>query len=375
MTRAVMAEFMAAILDHSNLRPRGVTVQVTPTRGNDDFEITMMISVRDDSFTPVEDQAVDWFYTDDSEDKGLLSNGECDFGEILSSGDCEWEEGSDDETNRDGNIFEDRIRATPGETMTFYAWIGSRDGDEFDEDDFSRDSTNFSTAEALSEKGPSSLLVEHDVSADAAQIDGDGPYLIDMDRNSSIEFTIQLQDEEGSVLEQEGVEIQIEIESREVVVDALRVRVDQPEPDFSYQGRAVRSDEVVVTDRDGEAVFELESPSRDERWDRVTITAECCREELRFDFAWSNSDPVLVDARPDFDFYQLRPNSGDLEFEVEYNLYDQYGNLLRGQSQLDTRRAGEVKATLEYQLYEAVLVDADDTDYSLRSLGVQLIRK
>ena len=126
MTRAAMAEFMAAILDHSNLRPKGVNVQVTPTRGNDEFEITMMISVRDDSFAPVEDQAVDWFYTDDSEDKGLQNNGECDFGEILSSGDCEWEEGSDDETNRDGNIFEDRIRATPGEAMTFYAWIGSR---------------------------------------------------------------------------------------------------------------------------------------------------------------------------------------------------------------------------------------------------------
>ena len=131
-----MAEFMAAILDHSNLRPKGVNVQVTPTRGNDDFEITMMISVRDDSFAPVEDQVVDWFYTDDSEDKGLLSNGECALIKILSSGDCEWEEDRDDETNRDGNIFEDRIRATPGETMTFYAWIGSQDGDEFDEDDF-----------------------------------------------------------------------------------------------------------------------------------------------------------------------------------------------------------------------------------------------
>ena len=31
MSRAAMAEFMAAILDHSNLRPRGVMVQVTPT--------------------------------------------------------------------------------------------------------------------------------------------------------------------------------------------------------------------------------------------------------------------------------------------------------------------------------------------------------
>ena len=167
------------------------------------------------------------------------------------------------------------------------------------------------------------------------------------------------------------MEIQIEIESREVVVDALRVRGGQPEPGFSYQGRAVRSDEVIVTDRDGEAVFELESPSRDERWDRDTITAECCREELRFDFAWSNNDPVLVDARPDFDLYQLRPNSGTLEFEVEYNLYDQYGNVLRGQSERDTGRAGEVKASLEYQLYEAEL-QANRTDYSLMISGSPL---
>ena len=154
------------------------------------------------------------------------------------------------------------------------------------------------------------------------------------------------------------------------MVDALRVRDDRPEPEFSYQGRAVRSDEVIVTDRNGEAVFELESPARDERWDRVTITAECCREELRFDFAWSNSDPVLVDARPDFDLYQLRPNSDDLEFEVEYNLYDQYGNLLRGQSERDTGREGEVKATLEYQLYEGRIDGAEDnTDYSLGLSG------
>ena len=48
MSRAAMAEFMAAILDHSNLRPEGVMVQVSPTEGLDDFDITAMISVRDD---------------------------------------------------------------------------------------------------------------------------------------------------------------------------------------------------------------------------------------------------------------------------------------------------------------------------------------
>ena len=66
MSRADMAAFMAAILDHSNLRPKGANIQVSPIRGADDFDITAMISFRSDTFAPVEDQAVDWFYTDDS---------------------------------------------------------------------------------------------------------------------------------------------------------------------------------------------------------------------------------------------------------------------------------------------------------------------
>ena len=89
MSRAVMAEFMAAILDHSNLRPRGVLVQVTPTEGVEDFEIVMMVSVRDDSFAPVEGVAVDWFYTADP-DGGLESDGTCDGDMILGDGGCVW---------------------------------------------------------------------------------------------------------------------------------------------------------------------------------------------------------------------------------------------------------------------------------------------
>ncbi len=141
-----MAEFMAAILDHSNLRPEGVMVQVTPTSGLDNFDIDMMISVRDASFLPQEDQPVDWFYTDDP-DGGLLTNGTCDDDLILNRGGCVWEE-DDDDTDDDGNIFVDRLRATPGETMTFYAWIGRSDGADFDED-----LVTFSTAEAQSAKG------------------------------------------------------------------------------------------------------------------------------------------------------------------------------------------------------------------------------
>ncbi len=104
MSRAAMAEFMAAILDHSNLRPKGVLVQVTPTEGTEDFEIVMMISVRDDSFAPTEDVAVDWFYTADP-DGGLESDGTCDGDKILGNGDCLWDEDEDDVTDLDGNIL------------------------------------------------------------------------------------------------------------------------------------------------------------------------------------------------------------------------------------------------------------------------------
>ena len=93
----------------------------------------------------------------------------------------------DDETDRDGNIFVE-VRATAGATMTFYAWVGRRNGDDFDED-----SVDHSKAVARSDKGPSSLLVTHDVPANAWQIGGDdGAWIVDMDRRSSVEFTIQL---------------------------------------------------------------------------------------------------------------------------------------------------------------------------------------
>ena len=157
MSRAVMAEFMAAILDHSNLRPEGVMVQVTPTSGLDNFDIR---------------------HDDLGSRRELPPSGRPAGGLVLhrlipmagwiktvsvtriidtsSDADCVWDEDDDDETDRDGNIFVDRHRPRPppGETMTFYAWIGRRDGDEFDEH-----TVNYSKAEAHSAKGPTASRV------------------------------------------------------------------------------------------------------------------------------------------------------------------------------------------------------------------------
>ncbi|MCQ3805286.1 MAG: S-layer homology domain-containing protein [bacterium] len=342
MSRADMAAFMAAILDHSNLRPKGANIQVSPTRGADDFDITVMISVRSDTFAPQEDQAVDWFYTDDP-DGGLERNGECDISTILGNGDCQWDD-DDDETDRDGNIFVE-IRATAGATMTFYAWVGRRNGDDFDDD-----SVDHSKAAAQSDKGPSSLLITHDVPADAWRTDNrEGAWIVDMDRRSSVEFTIQLQDEAGARLEREGVVIDIEVDSREILVDADNVTGNKPDPDYRTLGRDSVDTSTVVTDRRGEATFELDGPSRNERLDEVTIETDCCSETI--DIAWSQSDPVLVSAKPSFDLYQTRPSDGMVRFTVEYNLYDQYGNALRGDTTRYTGREEDVTAAPVWRLY------------------------
>ena len=355
MSRADMAAFMAAILDHSNLRPKGVNIQVSPTRGSDDFDITAMISVRSDSFDPEEDQAVDWFYTADP-DGGLERNGECDISEILGNGDCEWQN-SDDETNRDGNIFEE-VRATAGETMTFYAWIGRRNGDEFDEDNVVH-----SKATAISEKGPSSLLITHDVPVHAWQVGGTGAYIVDLDRRSSVEFTIQLQDANGVDLERDGVVIDIDVDSREILVDADDVTNNRPTPDYRSLGRDTRDSSTVVTNRRGEATFELDGPSRDERLDDITIETDCCTERIRI--AWSNGESVLVSAQPSFKLYQYASSNGtQVEFTVQYDLYDQYGNALRGHTTSQTGRQHDVGSDIKDNLYTAG--PSNNNEYSLQ---------
>ncbi len=355
MSRAAMAEFMAGILDHSNLRPEGATVQVTPTQGLDDFDITMMISVRDSSFAPIDDQPVDWFYAAD-EDGGLV-RGECDEDLIQpNAADCVWEADSDDETDRDGNIFEDRIEATSGETMTFYAWIGRRDGDEFDER-----AVDFSKATAHSAKGADSIRVtwdDRDVPDTAFRI-GE-TYIVDLDIDS-IEFTIQLLDDLQMALELEGVEIEVQVNSDDILLYADRTGGTPPKPAPAYDllPDDDEYDETVVTDRDGEAVFELDGPRRDHRLDVVTFEPDCqdCKSVI-VEIAWSEGDPVLTTARPQFDLYVRRSSSFGVSIPVEYGLYDQYGDSVT--SILDTRtgRAGTtLKGQLVYALHSVRAID------------------
>ena len=55
ITRASMAEFMAGVLDHSNARPAGITMQATNSSGLGSVNATLAVTYRDDSFAPMAD--------------------------------------------------------------------------------------------------------------------------------------------------------------------------------------------------------------------------------------------------------------------------------------------------------------------------------
>ena len=61
-------------------------------------------------------------------------------------------------------------------------------------------------------------------------------------------------------------------------------------------------DTTVVTDDDGEAVFELDAPRRGERLDTVTFIPDCADCANRtYKFAWSTDPPILSTVQPDFE--------------------------------------------------------------------------
>ena len=134
ITRAAMAGFMAAVLDHSNARPAGLNLYAFPPSGWGDTDVTLLVTMRDEDFAPLgRDRVVDVFGSIDHHG-GLSDAGECNEA-LLHVGDCVWGDEYDEMTDLNGNLFV--VEVVPGgETATYYAWIGDEPGQSFDSDDF-----------------------------------------------------------------------------------------------------------------------------------------------------------------------------------------------------------------------------------------------
>ena len=200
VTRAQMASFITRTLDHSNLRPEGLSIQ----RNNDK---ETQVSLRSIGFQPVEDALMDVFsaqYDDDAFDE---DDGQCELrfirDETPSHSTCEIDVGdqpTDDEGNveftlvsdvdpvtaecsvGDGNL--DFLTDTGSESREFWAWTGDR-GDQVDAD------TELATLEDVARPVGKSA-------ADYGLVSGGLPTGDELAKmGETVSFTLQLKDQVG----------------------------------------------------------------------------------------------------------------------------------------------------------------------------------
>ena len=244
ITRAAMADFMADVLDHSNARPPGVTMQVTETTDFGEVEAVRAISVRDDSFAPMADVSVKVFTASDS--GGIDDDtGKC----LATTGDpCDWSD-NEEITNEHGNNF-DSIDVTTTDAAgtgtgnveaseTWYAWMGDEDNSEFVKGSSGEAMVTLTAkADALGIR-VTTTVPEHSVLNQ-----------VKIGEDVTVVFTAQLIDTPTATADSNAVA------KEGVTFDITRTRgaaTDFPGPDD------------MKTDADGKVTFTIEAPTRTAR--------------------------------------------------------------------------------------------------------------
>ena len=194
ITRASMAEFMAGVLDHSNARPAGVTIQAAKTSDFDAYTTQVAVSYRDDNFMPMVDVSVKVF---DSATVGSFN----EDGGCTTASDCAW---TDDEslTDASGNIYEDGT-VENGKMNTYYAWMGDADADE---NDFDVDTSPHATVTLSSTTDAVALKVTTDINENSSNKN-----TVDIDVTSSVTLTAQLVDGDGAAVAKSGVSVNVAV--------------------------------------------------------------------------------------------------------------------------------------------------------------------
>ena len=352
ITRAAMAEFMVGVMDHSNLRPAGLSIQASDPSSFGENMGSVVVSVRDDSFAAVVDQVVDIF---SSEVGAFDEDGACK----MATASCEWNDGEGEElTGESGNIVDDG-GATRGETNVFYAWIGSEDEEEFDVDE-----TDHVSVSVESKKDEQALKVTTSISDNA-----DG-FTADLDKGGSVTVTVQLVDknvggddaevagnaaDDAKDVARAGIEITVGV-TRQSNADSGDSPAEGVDVVFSSTDVA-----TLTTDDDGKATYVVDAPDDDDddgevqvgdtkaddsiagaddvaglenRDDTLTFTYKQGADKLTVANAvikiqWKEDDSVTTSASSSAPAYVVLDKDGDVAITASVTLYDQYGNGIR----------------------------------------------
>ena len=225
LSRAQMAVFITRALAHTNARPAGLSVQVSPATAYRDETPAVQASLRDANHQPISEALVDVFVAQSNveafDDEGKCSTDLEDDGLISVGGIRCVIDAADEETESDGNVLVDTDAGDycPGDGDTIlWLWTGDI-GDEFNVDD-----TDFATATLSISGTPRDVTVKSDKPGNARFLKlGD-----------TANFDLQVVDDVGKDVALEGLVLSVRV--RELRNGALlRDVVDDHETDA--QGR------------------------------------------------------------------------------------------------------------------------------------------
>ena len=366
MTRAAMAGFMAAVLDHSNARPAGVSIQADKTFDYGEYVSTVLVSVRSDEFGVMSDQLVDIFQNNCEDSCGeaahFMTSGD-DAGQCngkQSQGDCTFNT-DDFQTDGNGNIFFGAdIADTPGiadtgNVHTVYAWIGAETGDKFnvDEDDYASVSAEFTPAR---DKVGVSTSINKEAADGQIRTDDAAPapgQQVNLASTSSVVVTGQLKDASvedddasGKDVAQSGVEVTVGL-TRYVFSRAGDADDGPATANDTFAITYENTDEATrTTNDDGTVTFVVDAPRNiksDENQDVVdvvTFTVEADGETANVantmgdtSFNWVEDTRIYQKTDISATKYVLVEGTNidnhDVTISVSARLYDQYGTGIR----------------------------------------------
>ncbi|MXY72292.1 MAG: hypothetical protein F4Y97_04540 [Dehalococcoidia bacterium] len=311
--RAHMAEFMAGVLDHSNARPAGVTMQASKTWDFGNFESTIAVSYRDDEFGSMVDVSVKTF---DSDTVGAFDeDGGCE-----EASDCAWTD-DEDLTDASGNIYLEEVGVDDGGKNTYYAWMGDP---EAKENNFNVNTSAHASVTLSSTTDATKLKVTSDISEHSTTDN-----TVDIDSGDDVKFTVQLIDDGGANVAKSGVKITVEL-----------VKGVAPNVVYSNENEA-----TLTTDDSGQATFTTSGPKSTDgidadRTDTVTFKSDVDEsgtvgnpdstpgapaENVAKTILWKDEPPVLTTAVASVPAYVVISDE-NVTIRASVKLYDQYGN-------------------------------------------------
>jgi len=201
ITRGDMATWMTNALAHTNLRPAGLTIQLSKTSGWANTAPTASVSYRTAAFAPVAGQVVDMFTWQQSTTLGNTSpwesDGNCDTNTNVNivSGSltkCTVDVG-DPSTNASGNIAAGTITLTNAKNLDVYAHTATA-GTKYDNDLHATSDSDVSMVSGTSTAQATIITITCDVSSKATESADAAPFLdpIFMKHGSTVNITLQM---------------------------------------------------------------------------------------------------------------------------------------------------------------------------------------